>query len=115
MRRPAEGFAKVETHPATAQIVRFGHDFAMHDDARITDGYHVVFQIAIELHHVRDHFTRRQSGPGIDLSHVSAPRYAGLDMVAADVNNEHAPLGLSLHDLRTIAHLHLARQPILLT
>jgi hypothetical protein len=36
-------------------------------------------------------------------------------MTAADIDNEHAPLGLSLHDVRTIAHLTATRQAHLLT
>ncbi len=102
--RPAKGFAKVKTNPTASEIERFGDDHAVHDHAGISDRYHVIFQIAGQPQHPRNHPARREGGAGFKLTHVTGARNPGLDMTAADIDDEYASLGFSLHDARTIAH-----------
>src|SRR6266404_91422 len=52
---PAEGPTKVETHPAPAQIMGFGHDLAVNDDPRVADRHHVVLPVAYQLKNAGDH------------------------------------------------------------
>jgi hypothetical protein len=53
--------------------------------------------------------------PGFKLASFAAPRDPSFYMGPADIDGEDPLLGLSLHDLRTIAHLSIARQSYLLT
>src|ERR1700674_4662142 len=93
--RSAERFAKVKTHPTACQIVWFGHDLAVHHHARVSDRYCVIFQIAGQPEYARNHLARRHGGAGFKLTHLAPARYPGFYMAAADVDDEHAPLGLS--------------------
>ena len=102
--RPAERFAKVKTHPTACEIVWFGHDLAVHDHAGISDRYRVIFQVAGQPQHPRNHLARRHGGAGFKLTHLAPARYPGFYVAAADIDDEYAPLGFSLHDTRTIAH-----------
>jgi hypothetical protein len=79
---------EVESHPAAAQIVRFGGRVIVHHRARIADRHHVVFPVLRKLLDVPHHLSCRHRRSGIDFPPFALAAGEDLDVGAADVDGQ---------------------------